>query len=173
MSIAISQKDPNYTAVYMMNELLGGGSFLNSRIPQRLREAEGMSYGAGSFFQAEWDEPIASFGTYAFFNPIFKDKLNTALMEELTKASQGTFTETELADIKKSQIQERKLALGNNNSLASMINKYMEQKKDLKYFDEFSDQIQQISIKDVNEAAKKYLKLDQFLLIYSGDFRKK
>jgi zinc protease len=94
-------------------------------------------------------------------------------MEELTKASQGTFTETELADIKKSQIQERKLALGNNNSLASMINKYMEQKKDLKYFDEFSEQIQQISIKDVNEAAKKYLKLDQFLLIYSGDFRKK
>jgi zinc protease len=173
MSIAISQKDPNYTALYMMNELLGGGSFLNSRIPQRLREAEGMSYGAGSFLQAEWDEPIASFGTYAFFNPSFKDKLNTALMEELTKATQGTFTETELADIKKSQIQERKLALGNNNSLASMINKYMEQKKDLKYFDEFSDQIQQISIKDVNEAAKKYLKLDQFLLIYSGDFRKK
>lgn len=173
MAFPLSQKDPDYTAVYMMNELLGGGSFLNSRIPQRLREAEGMSYGAGSFMDAEYEEKIGSFGTYAFFNPSFKDKLNAALIEELNKASQGTFTEKELSDSKASQIQERKLGLGNNNFLASLFNRYMEQKKDLKFYDQFSDAIQKITLNEVNAAAKKYLNLENFFLIYAGDFKPK
>lgn len=173
INLSISQQNSDYPALYMVNELLGGGAFLSSRIPQRLREAEGMSYGAGSYLEAEWDENVGGFGTYAFFNPTFKDKLNTALLEEMTKASQGTFTDTELADSKKSLVQQRKLSLGENNYLTSMFNRYMENKRDLKDYDRFSDKIQSISLADVNAAAKKYVDLNKFFLIYVGDFKPK
>jgi zinc protease len=173
LNITLSEKDADFPAMYVANEILGGGAFLNSRIAQRLREAEGMSYGAGSFISADFEEKIGSFGTYAFFNPSFKEKLNSALLEELTKGSQGSFSTKELADIKGSQIQERKLGLGNNSFLASLFNRYMEQKKDLKYYDEFSDKIQKITLQEVNDAAKKYINMENFILIYSGDFKSK
>jgi zinc protease len=173
MNLMISEQDPDYPALYMVNELLGSGAFLSSRIPQRLREAEGMSYGAGSFLNAEWDEKVGSLGTYAFFNPSFKDKLNAALMDELVKASQGTFTEKELSDSKTSLIQERKIGLGDNNFLVRQMINYMYNNTDLKYYDEFGNKIQNLTLQQVNEAAKKYLNLDKFMLIYTGDFSPK
>lgn len=173
INLAISQQDKDYPALYLMNELLGGGSFLNSRIPQRLREAEGMSYGAGSSLDAEWDEPVGSISTYAFFNPSFKEKLNTALIDELTKASKGTFTEKELTDSKVSLIQQRKIVLGENDFLTRMFNQYSENKKDLKYFDDFSSKLQSVSLAEVNEVAKKYLDLNKFYLLFAGDYKAK
>lgn len=173
LNISLCEKDADFPAMYMANEIIGGGAFLNSRIAQRLREAEGMSYGAGSFLSADFEDQIGSFGTYAFFNPSFKDKLNNALIEELTKASQGSFTSKELSDIKGSQIQERKIGLGNNNFIASLLNRYMEQKKDLKYYDEFSEKLQKVTLQEVNDAVKKYINMDNFILIYSGDFNVK
>lgn len=173
INIPISQQDKDFPALYMLNELLGGGSFLNSRIPQRLREAEGMSYGAGSSLDAEWDEEVGSISTYAFFNPSFKEKLNFALIDELTKASQGTFTEKELSDSKASLVQQRRIVLGENDFLTRMFNQYADNKKDLKYFDEFSNKLQSVSLSDVNIAAKKYLTLDKFYLLFTGDFKNK
>jgi zinc protease len=171
INIPISQQDKDYPALYMLNELLGGGSFLNSRIPQRLREAEGMSYGAGSSLDAEWDEAVGSISTYAFFNPSFKEKLNSALLDELTKASQGTFTEKELSDSKASLIQQRRIVLGDNDFLTRMFNQYADDKKDLKYFDEFSDKLQSVSLAEINNAAKKYLTLDKLYMLFTGDFK--
>ena len=48
----LKETDPDYVAVDIANEMLGGGAFLSSRIPKRLRESEGMSYGAGSYMSA-------------------------------------------------------------------------------------------------------------------------
>jgi len=47
--------------------MLGGGAFLSSRIPQRLREAEGMSYGAGSYVSGNAIDKTGNWGVYAFF----------------------------------------------------------------------------------------------------------
>ena len=96
LNLNISRKHPDYAAVIIANELLGGGAFLSSRIPQRLRENEGMSYGVGSFMNVEYNYNIGNWGVYAMFNPLYKGRLDSALHQEIDKAIKTGFTQDEL-----------------------------------------------------------------------------
>lgn len=173
ININLTQKDADYLPLYMANEMLGGGAFLSSRIPQRLREAEGMSYGAGSYYSANYKYPSGSIGFYAIFNPSFQQKLNDALLEEINKALKDGFTEKEWKSSLDSWLQQRKLSLNSNGSLAGLLNKYMFEGKDLTFYSELETKAQQLKLKDINNALKKYLDTNKIVLIYAGDFRKK
>ena len=70
---------------------LGGGAFLSSRIPKRLRESEGMSYGAGSFMSSSYKYQASSWGVYAIFNPAYKNRLDSALRDVINTARQTGF----------------------------------------------------------------------------------
>ncbi|MFN8363266.1 MAG: hypothetical protein U0T85_06595 [Cloacibacterium normanense] len=63
------------------NEILGSGGFL-ARIPTRLREKEGISYGAGSFIDIPLNNDVTSWGYYAILNPTKRDAVENALKEE-------------------------------------------------------------------------------------------
>ncbi len=68
----MDRKSPDYPALLIANEMLGSGGFMTARIPMRLREKEGISYGAGSYMGVPADNNVASWGWYAFFNPTKK-----------------------------------------------------------------------------------------------------
>jgi zinc protease len=118
LNLNISRKHPDYPAVVMANELLGGGAFLSSRIPQRLRENEGMSYGAGSFMNVEYKYNTGNWGVYAYFNPLYKGKLDSALHQEVDKAIKGGFRQDELTNSVNSWLEQGKTSLGDNNTVA-------------------------------------------------------
>jgi zinc protease len=173
INIRLTQKDPDFVALTMANEMLGGGAFLSSRIPQRLREAEGMSYGAGSFFDANYKYPSGSLGLYAIFNPTFRDKLNGALAEEMKKAVDKGFTQEEWKNSLQSWLQQRKMYLDNNNYLVRMLNGYMFDGKDLDFYADMEAKARALKVGEINNALKKYLDMDKLILIYAGDFKKK
>jgi zinc protease len=173
ININMTQKDPDYIALAMANEMLGGGAFLSSRIPQRLREAEGMSYGAGSFLDMNYRYPSGSLGFYAIFNPSFKDKLNGALKEEIQKALDKGFTKDEWKSSLDSWLQQRKMALDNNNGLAGILTKYMVDGKVLDFYSETEAKAKALTLDQINAALKKYLDPNKIIFIYAGDFRKK
>lgn len=173
ININLTQKDPDFIALAMANEMLGGGAFLSSRIPQRLREAEGMSYGAGSFLDLNYRYPSGSLGFYAIFNPSFKDKLNSALKEEISKALDKGFTKEELKSSLESWLQQRKMALDNNNGLASMLTRYMVDGKNLDFYTETETKAKALTLEQINAALKKYLDPNKIIFMYAGDFRKK
>lgn len=170
MNIRLTQKDEDFVALTMANEMLGGGAFLSSRIPQRLREAEGMSYGAGSFYQADYKYPSGSLGLYAIFNPTFREKLNAALEEEMKKALVEGFTDEEWKSSLQSWLQQRKIYLDNNNFLVSMLNNYMRDDKDLSFYNEMESKAQKLTVKQINDVMKKHLDMNKLVLIYAGDF---
>lgn len=173
INVNLTQKDPDFIPLTMANEMLGGGAFLSSRIPQRLRESEGMSYGAGSYYSAEYKYPSGAWGVYAIFNPIYKDKLNTALDEEIKKALAKGFTDEEWKASLQSWLQQRKLTLDDNNSLVSILNSYMYNGKDLTFFSNMEAKAKTLNVKDINDVMKKYINPDKMVLIYAGDFTKK
>ena len=173
INIRLTQKDPDFVTLTMANEMLGGGAFLSSRIPQRLRESEGMSYGAGSWYDANYRYPSGSIGLYAIFNPAFRDKLNGALAEEMKKAIDKGFTEEEWKSSLQSWLQERKIYLDNNNYLVSMLNNYMFDGKDLAFYTEMENKAKTLKVAEINSALKKYLDMSKLVLIYAGDFKKK
>lgn len=172
INLNISEQHADYPAVYMANELLGGGAFLSSRIPQRLREAEGMSYGAGSYMYASYDDNVGGWGVYAYFNPLYKDKLNKALDEEIDKAINKGFTPDELAKSKESWLQQNKTQLGMNNYIAGVLRNYLEDNRDLKDITDMENKVKAMDVKTVNAALNKYFNKSKLMLIYAGDFNK-
>ena len=68
LTAPISDTDPDYPALVIGNYVLGGGA-LSSRLGDRLRQKEGLSYGAGSRFQASPLDKNASLMIFAIGQP--------------------------------------------------------------------------------------------------------
>ena len=172
MNLNISRQHPEYPAVVMANELFGGGAFLNSRIPQRLRENEGMSYGAGSYLSAEYKYNVGSWGTYAYFNPIYKNRLDSALQEETDKAIAKGYTADELKKTKVAYAEQTKASLGNNASTATLLRSFLMNDRDLSEFTQFDKKISDLTLEQVNAAMKKYFDRSKLVTVFGGDFEK-
>jgi len=173
INVPLKQSDPDFVALDMANEMLGGGAFLSSRIPQRLRESEGMSYGAGSYLSFNYKYPASSWGVYAIFNPLYKNRLDSALHEEIAKAIQGGFKEEEYKKSQASWLQQRKTELGFDQALVSRLASYMSQGKDLSFYADYEEMAKKTTLEQVNAALRKYISADKLTLIYAGDFEKK
>ena len=172
INLNISRKHPDYQATLFANELLGGGAFLNSRIPQRLREKEGMSYGAGSFMNVQYKYNTGSWGVYAYFNPLYKGRLDSAMHQELDKAIKDGFTQDELTKTISSYMEQDKASLGNNENLAGMIRSYLGNDRDLSDYTRFQAKLKTLSLAEVNAALRKYFDKSKLVMIYGGDFEK-
>ncbi|MBS1946214.1 MAG: insulinase family protein [Bacteroidetes bacterium] len=173
INVPLKQSDPDFIALDIANEMLGGGAFLSSRIPQRLRESEGMSYGAGSFLSFNYKYPSAIWGAYAIFNPVYKNRLDSALHDVIDKTLQNGFKEDEMKKCLSSWLQQRKTELGFDQSLSSRLASYMSQGKDLEFFSEYEEAAKKLTLDQVNAALRKYISNGKFTLIYAGDFSKK
>ena len=173
INLQLSQKDPDYPAAMMANDLLGGGTFMASRISQRLREKDGMSYGAGSYMAADYKEKEGTWGLYAIFNPKVKNRLDSALHEEIDRAINKGFTQDELINSIKSSMQSRQTLLGVDNYLASQISDYMKDGRDLNDYTDFENKTKALKLDAVNAALKKYFDQSKLVLVYAGDFNKK
>lgn len=172
ININISQTHSDYPALYMANELLGGGAFLSSRIPQRLRENEGMSYGAGTFMNSEYKYDVTNWGLYAIFNPLYKGRLDSALKQEIDKAISGGFTKDELEKSKNAWLEGNKTNLGDNRFLANQLRWYMRDGRDLDDFTLFENKIKSVSLDAVNASLRRYFDKSKLVMVYGGDFDK-
>ncbi len=173
INLNISEKHADYPALFMANELLGGGAFLSSRIPQRLRENEGMSYGAGTFINSEYKYDVTSWGLYAAYNPIYKGRLDSALRQEIDKAIGGGFTEDELNNSVKAWLEQNKTSLGDNSYLADLLRVYLRDDRNLDDYTGFEARVKALNLATVNAAMRKYFDKSKLVLIFSGDFQKK
>lgn len=173
INLNISEKNADFPAVFMANELLGGGAFLSSRIPQRLRENEGMSYGAGTYMNTNYNYDVANWGLYAAFNPIYKGRLDSALKQEIDKAISGGFTKDELEKSKNAWLEGNKTSLGMNDFLARQLRWYIRDARDLTDFTNFENKVKALTVEQVNAALRKYFDKSKLVMVYGGDFDKK
>jgi zinc protease len=173
INIALKQSDPDFVALDIANEMLGGGAFLSSRIPQRLRESEGMSYGAGSVLSPNFKYPASFWGLYAIFNPMYKLRLDSAWHEVVDKTLAGGFKDDEMKKSLSAWLQERKTELGYDQSLATRIATYLSNGKDLQFYSDYENAAQKLTLDQVNAALRKYISEDKISVIYAGDFEKK
>ena len=172
-SFKMNQKSPDYPAFVLANEILGSGGFLSARLPMRLREKEGISYGVGSFINIPISNDVASWGYYALLNPTKRDAVESAIKEEVSKALKDGFTADELMTNKKSYANIQKTMLGMDNTLINLVNKKLQYGISLDEYDTLNSKIAELKLEEVNSALRKYLTLDKVTSVYAGDFNKK
>lgn len=173
VSFKMDRNSPDYPAFVMANEILGSGGFLSARIPMRLREKEGISYGAGSMVNVPITNDVAYWQYYALLNPTKKNAVEVAAKEEISKALKDGFTAEELKSNLVSWQNGRKTRLGNDSTLMGLVNTYLQYGIPLEDYDALENKVKALKLEEVNTVLRKYVSLDKMTSIYAGDFNKK
>jgi zinc protease len=173
LGVEISEYSEDYPALEIAGTILGGG-FLNSRIADRLRQKDGISYGAGGNLNADTDkeDQNSSFFVYAIYNPENLDKVQLGFQEEIQRFIDEGVTEEEVSNAVNGWVQGQNVSRAKDNELSSLINNNIYYDRDMSYHKQMEERMSRLTVADVNAAIKKYLKpFDQWTVVNAGDFK--
>jgi zinc protease len=171
LALPINDTSPDFAALRVANYILGGSP--SSRLWERIRQREGLSYGVYSSLEPSSFEPNTPLTVEAIFAPENLTRLRAALTEELTRAVRDGFTDVEVADAKKAILQERALSRAQDSGLANDLTRQAYLGRTFAYAGEIDAKIMGLSTAEINATLRKYVRPDAFVEVYAGDFAKK
>ena len=171
MPVEVGQDHPDYPAVVMANYMLGGGS-LNSRLADRIRGQDGLSYGVGSFFQAQSLDNNAMWGAYAIYAPENREALEAAFREEVDKAREEGFTAEEFSAALGGWLQSQQVSRSQDNQMAGTMSSNAYLGRTMQWSADLEARMAALTLDEINAAMVKYIDADNMILIKGGDFAK-
>jgi zinc protease len=169
--LPMNDTSPDYPAMMIATHILGDAG--SARLWKRIREKEGLSYGVFGWIQPSHFEPNTPLMIEAIFAPENRERLATALAEELARAVRDGFTETEVAEAKSGVLKKRQLARTQDASLAAGLVQQAWLSRTFEFAAKIDAAIAALTVADVNAAFRKYVKPEAFAYVYAGDFLKK
>jgi len=167
----MKDSDPDYPALIMGNWMLGGGA-LKSRLADRIRQKEGLSYGVGSQFNADPLDPSASWIAYAMYNPANLEKLEKAFREELDKALKDGFTAEELGAAKTSWLQGQETSRTQDGALAGRLASNLFLGRDLAWQADLESKVKALTNEQIVTALRRFMDPTRLNIVKAGDFAK-
>jgi zinc protease len=163
--IGVARSSPDYVALDVMNTALGG--LFSSRINLNLREKHGFTYGASSSFVFRRGQ-----GPFLIGTSVRTDVTAQAVAEifiEIERMRESELTEEELATAKDSTDRSLPGMFETSPESASSIGQLYVHNLPLDYYHNLPERIQIISAADVRQAARKYLKPEETVIVAVGD----
>jgi zinc protease len=170
-TLPVSDDDPDYPALLAANTMIGGGQG-ESRLFQRIRGKDGLSYGVGSQFSAGVAENFAQILTFAFCNPQNILKVEAAFKDEMAKALASGFTADELAAAKKTYFQDQQVARSQDRVLAGALASNAQYGRTMAREAAIDAKIAALTPADVSAALKKRLDPSAISIFKAGDLKK-
>jgi zinc protease len=166
VGLGIDRKNPDYFALVVMNEVLGGG--FSSRLFSNLRTKEGLAYSVYGGVGSAWDHPgVTEVG--------IGTKSATTL-----QAIQGLWQQ--LDDIRNSPPTEVELKRAKDNILNSFIfrfdtpGKVLRERMAYEYYgfpadwlEQYRAAIDKVAVADVKRVAEKYIHKEQLAVLVTGN----
>lgn len=163
---AIARSNPDYYAFDLMSQIIGGAGFFESRLWQELRQKRGLVYSVSTTFKADRDR-----GDFEIEMSAAPDKVVPAVRivrDELLRLQKTPVTATELGEAKTRVVSEALLA---QESASSQVDELLDtsiHNLPTDYYATLNDRYARITPADIERVAKKYLRPDALIQIYSG-----
>lgn len=163
--LGIDRSDPDYAAVSLGNQILGGGGF-GTRLMSEVREKRGLTYGVYSGFtpmqvrgpfmvnlqtRAEMSE-----GTLKLVQDVLADYLKTGP------------TQKELDDAKRELAGSFPLSNASNADIVGQLGAMGFYDLPLSYLEDFMRQSQSLTVEQVTAAMNKHLSTDKMVIVSAG-----
>lgn len=161
----ISRTDPDYTALYVGNFVLGGGGFL-SRMMDEVRQKRGLAYSAASYFY-----PLQRPGPFIISMQTRRDQAGQAL--EVAQATLAEFvgngpTAAELEAAKRNIVGSFPLRIDSNRKIHEYLALIGFYRLPLTYLEDFVDNVEKITAAQVRDAFQRRIKPDRMVTVVVG-----
>jgi zinc protease len=168
-AIPLRDDDPDFAAARILNYVLGGSA--RSRLLDRLRQKEGLSYGAFSMISADPLDRVGSVFAGAICAKENADKAMAALLEEIEKLRKEGVSAAELAEAKKGYFSEWDTQLANDDFVAVQLARLDYLGRTFDYYKTLHERIAKLTPADVGAAARKLLDPSRLIRVRAGDLQ--
>ena len=170
VTLNMDNDDADFLALTLANNIFGGGS--GSRLFQRIRGKEGLSYGVGTSFMAGDQEKFGQFIFQAIATPQNMRKVEAAFKEELARALGEGFTAGEVEAAKRQFVQDNAVQMSQDAFLAIMVGRYAQFGRPLARLTETLQRVQAMTADEVNAAFRRWIDPAAISYFKAGDFKK-
>ena len=119
LPLPFNDRSEDLPALMVVDRILGAAP--DSRITDRVREREGLSYSIQSWLRVSSFEENTPMFVYAIFAPENRERVRAGIDEELVRALKDGFTEAEVADAKRALLQARRISRAQDPALAASL----------------------------------------------------
>ena len=149
------------------NYIFGGGS-LSSRLGDRVRQKEGLSYGVGSGFTAGSEDKAARLSINAICNPANIGKVEAAVREELERLlKDGRFKAEEFEKAKQSLLHPR---VARAATILHLAWRQFRLDQTLAYEADLDAKLATMTPADMLAALRQHIDPKRLIIVTAGDF---
>ncbi|MDO6516004.1 M16 family metallopeptidase [Zobellia uliginosa] len=161
----IQRMDKDYLPFYMGTSILGGG--FSGRLMRTVRDEDGLTYSINARHSGH-NYVDGYWYVNASFNPNLFQKGLDATMVQIKKWVEQGVTEEELAAKKTNLTGSFKVSLSTTGGLAGALLDFVERGLEPDYIDQYTKDIEAVTLEQVNSTIKKYIDLNKLIIIKSG-----
>ena len=170
MTVKMNDEDPDYAALTLGSMVLGGSA--NSRLFQRIRVKDGLSYGASSQFYLPVKDDGGAFYASAIAAPQNMPKVEAAFGEEVARILKDGVTADELEKAKKTWLDQRMLQRADESNLAGTLDERERWGRTMQFDEQLEAKVAALTPNEVNAALKRHLDPSALSIVKGGDFKK-
>jgi zinc protease len=172
LDLALRDDDADAPALYLANWIFGGGAGMSSRIMDRLRQKDGISYGAGAGLNLASRERYANWSAAALVAPQNANRAEKALIEEVERVRRDGFTAQEIEDAKRGFVDAQRLARSQDGTVASANASHLDLGRTWQFSKEFEQKVLAVTPEQATAAFRKYIDPAQLAIVLAGDAKK-
>lgn len=161
--------NPDYPALVIGNYIFGAGA-LSSRLGDRIRQKEGLSYGVGSSMSASSLDTRATLTIYAIYNPVNLEKIVAGISGELERLLASGVTQKELDDARRGFLQGQEVARTEDSRLAQILESTLIADRTMDYYTTLEQRIADLTPEKVVAALRKHIDPKTMLTAVAGDW---
>lgn len=171
LAATVRDDDPDYEAMLVGNYIMGGGP-LSSRIADRVRKKDGLSYTAMTRFQADSEDERGMYMMFCISNPSNTEKVVETVAEEVDRMLSSGVTGEELEKAKESYLNNRKGNRAKDRVLAGQLLSNLKTGRTMEFQSNSDEKIESLSKDRVDQALKRLIKPEKLVIVTAGDFSK-
>lgn len=170
MPLKMNDEDPDFPALTIAGMIFGGSP--NSRLFQRIRVKDGLSYGAYASFSIPIKDDAGRLSMHAIAAPQNMPKVEADFNQELAGALKDGFTADEVEKAKKTYLDQRSVARTEDSSIANILLNRERWGRTMQWDAKLEAAVAALTPQQVNDAFKRHVDPAAISIVKGGDFKK-
>ncbi|MFT5299729.1 MAG: zinc protease [Mariniblastus sp.] len=169
VSTNVGEEHPDHEAMLIGNYIMGGGP-LSSRIADRVRKQDGLSYTALTQYQGDDEDERGVYMMFCISNPTNTEKVVETVREEVDRMLDSGVTGDELEKAKESFLINRKGGRARDGRMAGELLSNLRTGRTMGYQQASDEKISTLTKEQVDAVIRKVIDPQRLIIVTAGDF---